>query len=618
MPNFARLASAGTFAPLGTTIPPQSPVAWSTFITGLDPGGHGIFDFIHRDPKTMQPYLSTTRTEAGGAHAHDRALAVSACRADASSCCASGQPFWEVLEERGVPTTIIRMPANFPPSGTATRELSGMGTPDILGHLRHVLVLHVGAVRLRRPDRCRAASSVAGRRRGRRGAVRRSRARTIRFAPSRRRCTSPFTAYIDADKRYVKLVVGERRAAARGRRVERLGARRVRADAVAVARRRCAVLSEAARSVLRAVRQPAQYRSARRRRCRSRRPRLRRRSSRSATGRFYTQGMPEDTKSLKTGVLTVDEFLAQARIAGEENRRQYTVRPRRLQRRPAVLLLRQRRSGVAHDVARARSRHPAYDAATRRAHEQVVEELYAGLDAVVGETLARLGPDDLLVVMSDHGFTSWRRAFHLNSWLRDHGYLAVRDPKQTEDPGFFGNVDWTRTRAYGLGLNGLYVNVQGPREGRHRRPRAARSARRGDRGRSCWRPSILRTAAAAITKVYRREQAYHLAGHEDIAPDLIVGYAKGTRGSDESALGGTAARRHRRQHGPVERRPLHGSRGGAGDPAHQPAAAKAGAVARDARSGHPGRVRRRRVSNQGEMTCSSDRESSSIRRCLRK
>src|SRR5205814_6802928 len=60
LPNFARLAAQGSFTALGTSVPPQSPVAWSTFITGLDPGRHGIFDFVHRDPKTMTPYLSTT------------------------------------------------------------------------------------------------------------------------------------------------------------------------------------------------------------------------------------------------------------------------------------------------------------------------------------------------------------------------------------------------------------------------------------------------------------------------------------------------------------------------------------------------------------------------------
>src|SRR4029453_19255445 len=92
---------------------------------------------------------------------------------------------------------------------------------------------------------------------------------------------------------------------------------------------------------------------------------------------------------------------------------------------------------------------------------KVIEELYQGLDAIVSDTLARLGPDDVLVVMSDHGFTSWRRAFHLNSWLRDNGYLALINPTLTEDPGRFPKVDWPRTRAYALGLNGLYVNVKG-------------------------------------------------------------------------------------------------------------------------------------------------------------
>jgi len=59
MPSFAGLRAEGTFQTLGTSVPPQSPVAWSNFVTGMDPGGHGIFDFIHRDPETMFPYDAT-------------------------------------------------------------------------------------------------------------------------------------------------------------------------------------------------------------------------------------------------------------------------------------------------------------------------------------------------------------------------------------------------------------------------------------------------------------------------------------------------------------------------------------------------------------------------------
>lgn len=132
LPGLRRLAGDRGVAPLATTVPPQSPVAWSTFITGRDPGAHGIFDFIHRDAATMVPYLSTTRTSGAA-----RALPLGPWQLPLSGGTVEllrrGQPFWEVLEAHGVPTTIIRMPANFPPSGSATRELSGMGTPDVLG-----------------------------------------------------------------------------------------------------------------------------------------------------------------------------------------------------------------------------------------------------------------------------------------------------------------------------------------------------------------------------------------------------------------------------------------------------------------------------------------------------
>ena len=132
LPNLQRMAEGGAFSPLETSIPPQNPVAWSDFITGLDSGGHGIFDFLHRDPETMVPYLSTTLTEPPG-----RTLTLGRWEIPLGGgevvLLRQGVPFWELLEEQGVSTTIVRIPANFPPSGTASREFSGMGTPDILG-----------------------------------------------------------------------------------------------------------------------------------------------------------------------------------------------------------------------------------------------------------------------------------------------------------------------------------------------------------------------------------------------------------------------------------------------------------------------------------------------------
>ena len=132
MPNFVRLAESGGFSRLGTAIPPQSPVAWSNFITGMDSGGHGIFDFLHRDPETMVSYLSTSRAvgAASSLQIGDYQLPLEAGTVELLR---RGEAFWEVLERHGIEANILRIPANFPPSGLATRELSGMGTPDSLG-----------------------------------------------------------------------------------------------------------------------------------------------------------------------------------------------------------------------------------------------------------------------------------------------------------------------------------------------------------------------------------------------------------------------------------------------------------------------------------------------------
>jgi predicted AlkP superfamily phosphohydrolase/phosphomutase len=532
MPAFARLASAGTFAPLGTTIPPQSPVAWSTFITGLDPGGHGIFDFIHRDPKTMVPFLSTTKTEEGG-----RTVKIGRWQFPLSGgkveLLRRGQPFWEVLENRGIETTIIRMPANFPPSGTATRELSGMGTPDILGTYGTFTLftsepfafggqsLSGGTVRAVDVVDGVVHSTLEG--------------PNNPFLIAPEKVLSPFSAYIDASRRFVKVVVGdEERLLAVGEwsdwlpvEFELIPSQSLQAEARFYLKQLdpyfelyVSPLNIDPLAPAMPVSTPDDYAS----------------ELAEATGRFYTQGMPEDTKSLKTGVFTADEFLKQARIAGEENLRQYKFV---LDGFTGGLLFYYfgNVDQVSHMMWRARDpQHPGYDPARDRAHEKTVEELYAGLDAVVAETAARLGPDDVLVVMSDHGFTSWRRSFHLNSWLRDQGYLAPLDPSRTEGTEYLANVDWSRTRAYALGINGLYMNVKGREKDGIVAPndREALAAEIAQKLLATKDPA---TGTAAITKVYLRDQVYKLAGHEDIAPDAIVGYAKGTRGSDESAAG---------------------------------------------------------------------------------
>jgi predicted AlkP superfamily phosphohydrolase/phosphomutase len=533
LPHFSKVAARGTFGALGTSTPPQSPVAWSSFITGLDPGGHGIFDFIHRDPKTMLPYLSTTRT-VPPSHFVPLGRWQLPLTAGRVELLRQGEAFWERLEAHGIETTVVRMPADFPPSGRATRELSGMGTPDLLGTYGTFSFFTSEPFAF-------GGNSVSG---GTvvpvdatSGVVRASlEGPDNPFLAKTEKTRAEFVCYIDAGRRFVKLVAGgEERLLTIGEwsdwvplELKMAAFQKLHAEARFYLKRLdpyfelyASPLDLDPLNPALPISTPGSYAA----------------ELAEATGRFYSQGMPEETKGLKTGVLSRDEFLAQAKIAGDEVKAQFHH------------VLNGFRDGllfyyfgnvdqVSHMMWRARDPgHPAYDAAKDAPYAHVIDDLYVGLDQIVGEAAATLGPSDLLVVMSDHGFTSWRRSFHLNSWLRDNGYLAVRNPYLREDPGNFGNVDWTKTRAYALGLNGLYINVKG-REGSGIVAPADRAAVARELAAKLLTVVDPWTNQPAISKMFPREEAYQLRGTEDIAPDLIVGYAKGMRGSDESALGG--------------------------------------------------------------------------------
>ena len=257
-----------------------------------------------------------------------------------------------------------------------------------------------------------------------------------------------------------------------------------------------------------------------------------------ATGRFYTQGMPEDTKSLTEGVLSTDEFLTQAQSAGDEVKRQFRHVLGGF-KKGLLFYYFWNVDQVAHVMWRTLDpEHPAYDASADAKYRHVIGDLYAGLDAVVGEALDRLDDNTTLIVMSDHGFTSWRRQFHLNTWLRNHGYLAVIAPTSKEDPGDLTNIDWTKTRAYALGLNGLYVNLQS-RERFGIVPEPQRDALLTEISAKLLQTVDGATGQRPIARVFSRDEVYREADSR-IAPDLIIGYAKGIRVSNESALGGVS------------------------------------------------------------------------------
>src|SRR5262249_45390942 len=132
LPNLNRLRTEGDFRPLATTVPPQSPVAWSSVTTGMDPGGHGLFDFVHRNPQTRMPMSSMAEASDPGKTFTIGPYIIPLTSGKVRSRRA-GKAFWQILTDGGVPSTVIRMPANFPPAECEAESLSGMGTPDLGG-----------------------------------------------------------------------------------------------------------------------------------------------------------------------------------------------------------------------------------------------------------------------------------------------------------------------------------------------------------------------------------------------------------------------------------------------------------------------------------------------------
>ena len=540
LPSFSRLAKQGTFEPLGTSIPPQSPVAWSNFITGLDSGGHGIFDFLHRKPETILPYLSTSEPPAAG-----KTFSLGECRFPLGGgdfvSLRYGTPFWEVLTEQGVETTIVRMPANFPVSGTATRELSGMGTPDVHGTY--------GTFSYYVTDMKPFAGEDIGGGEVYDVNVIDDRVEASLYGPNnplveeRVKLEIPFTVYVDPDEPLATLAVaGTEHVLQVGEWSDWIQMQFDVKCAVAGIDLPVDQLPVIARFYLKEVRPdfklyvtPLDHDPMKTKMPISHPPSFAKELA-EAAGLFFTEGMPEDTRALDQGILDREEFLDQARIPGQEVVDQYYYV---LDEYDEGLLFYYfgNQDQIAHMIWNTMDpEHPSYVAEEDEPFAHVVPEIIESLDEVVGYTLDRLGPDDTLVIMSDHGFASWRRAMNLNTWLWKEGYLALKNPNIQKDPGFWLNVDWSRTRAYGCGLNGLYVNQRG----REKYGIVNESDKRALLEEIAARLVEVKdpeTGLHAVTKAYIAEDSYHDRGHLDVGPDMVVGYAKQMRGSNQSAMG---------------------------------------------------------------------------------
>ncbi len=533
LPHFQQLAAAGDFRVCQTSVPPQSPVAWSNFITGQDPGGHGIFDFIHRDPGTLLPKLSLAE-----ARPPTRFFEIGKWKFPRDGghveLLRRGRAFWEYLADAGVDVTVFKMPSNYPPVPSNVRSLSGMGTPDILGTYGIFSYF---------TDSPPAQTDIGG------GRIVPVTLRNQRFTaelsgpPNQYRqgnpaSSVPFEVVVDVEHPAATITIGDRRLLLQQGEwsdwvtvefpmvplLKNISGtcRFYLMEAHPAFRLYVTPIQIDPRNPVMPISTPDDYAC----------------ELADNVGPFYTQGLPDDTKALDEGIFDDDDYVGQANLVLDERLRQYRYELKRFRsfERAFLFFYFNSLDQNCHMFWRNMDRDSPLHGECGGRHEDRIRDLYIAMDDVVGQAMDLLDDRTTLFVVSDHGFAPYRRSFHLNRWLFDHGYMNIKVRKQRRDVSYLDGVDWRRTRAYGLGINGLYLN----RRGRERyglvRPGAEAETLVSELVTELEKVVDPQTGERIFAHVYRADHEYSGAyAHE--APDIILGYRRGYRGSNESALG---------------------------------------------------------------------------------
>ncbi len=531
MPNFAKLAEQGDFRLLGTSVPPQSPVAWSNFITGMNPGGHGIYDFIHRDPEHMVPVSSTSKTEGSSKSVRFGNWVLPLAGGEIHNL-REGDAFWVMLEKSGIPTTIFRVPANFPPVESKGKSLSGMGTPDILGSF--------GTFSFYTDDPPPNRDDISG------GVVypvqvvnnafeAKLGGPKNAFLKDQPDATIPFKVWLDPENPTAKIEVQDKQFLLK----EKEWTDWVQVDFEMIPYVQS--IKGICRFYLKEVRpniklyvspinidpsEPAMPIST---------PEDWSQDLHDDCGYFYTKGMPEETKALSWGVFDYRDYLSQSTHVLDESVHLFDYLYDRFSQGFLFFYFSSTDLNGHMFYNMIDPQHPTHDPEKAREFGNVLLSVYETADKVVGKILEKLDDKTTVIIMSDHGFAPFRRAFHLNTWLKNEGYITLIDESKQAESEYFSNVDWARTRAYGLGFNGLYLNMRG-REANGSVSKRERDALLAEISQKLLALRDPKNGERIVDRVYLANEIYSGKNAES-APDMIVGYNRGYRASWETTIG---------------------------------------------------------------------------------
>ncbi len=529
LPNLSKLAAQGCYHRIRTTYPSMTPVAWSSYSTGVNPGKHNIFDFLDRDRKTYLPVLSSA--EIGSV---DKFLRLGKwkipLRRPEIRLMRKSRPFWSILGEYRIWSTVLRVPITFPPDRFYGAELSAMSVPDLLGTQGTFLLFTT-----RRSD---ARFKEGGQRMELSGGPDRF-STVIRGPENAFRAGDPpleipMEIVLDrAAGRARVRIDGEEHALTPNQLTGWITLTFKAAPTVKVRGITRMMVTELGEhfslymspinldpeSPAMPIAHPGYYST----------------YMSKKVGPFATLGLAEDTWALNEKVTDDATFLRQSYDIDSERQEMFFAALDKLDRGCLVCVF-DGTDRIQHMFWRyTEDGHPAAAGSGPNVRRDAIEEAYIHNDRLIGKVMAKLRKDDLLMVLSDHGFTSFRRGVNLNGWLLANGYLALK-PGCDGSTEWLRDVDWSKTRAYAQGLTGIFLNLAG-REGEGIvQPGAEAAALRRE---LIDKLSGLRDPErdeVGINRVYDAHQVYD-GPYLVNAPDLIVGYNHGYRVSWDCATG---------------------------------------------------------------------------------
>lgn len=594
LPNLNRLRQGGTFTPLLPPNPPQTPVSWSTFATGLDPGKHEIFDFLKRNPETYAPdFAMITQTKApflfGRRNPLYLGLGLSAvaflvllalvglvsrrfwmglaagivvsvplfflARAFIAENLPEqrpvavnnrkGTPFWQALSEHGIHSTVIRVPQTFPPDqNKGGRLLAGLGVPDLRGtfgtYTLYTSESMVSSENTEKGGKVVLLESPPGTR-----AV-----ETIVYGPFNKLFDDPpeihlpLKARLDWEGKRVTIEVsGQTIELKEGEwsdfvRFEFPIRKLIKVHGIA--RFYLLEMGPQFRLYLSAINfdpldpiMPITY------------PESFAKEIYQKIGLWKTLGWALDTWAF-------DEEVTDEQIFSEDM--DFTVGKfekimDNFLENPEDRLYVQ----IYYFTDRAGHmfwrfldpENPAYDPAKLEQWGDFILLAYQRMDRIVGRAMEMLPADGVLLVCSDHGFSSWRRSFNTNTWLVHNGFMVLMGQDETMltlddlfvEGTFWQNVDWPRTKAYALGLGGIYINVLGREREGIVSPGAEYDSVCRDIQEKLEAFVDPETGEHPVHRVYRRDEMYK-EFNPDLIPDLRAGNNLGYRVSWQTSLGG--------------------------------------------------------------------------------